>query len=694
MRVEFDSSQCRWLLTSGDAAAVLRLAQGQLHSDYFGDKSGAQRAFPDTFPDWPDHGQQVIRGRRDVSVCLGNSVSPVKWLLDSWEQLGPNVLRIRLQGKGVPLEADIEIEMDPVVDCYERRTTLRHSGIGSAEPLHITSATSFAISVPGVERLTSTSGWWGRETQVWHSGAGSSLLLESRSGKTGFENSPYLALEGSGRTTVVQLGWSGNWQMHVAPLLDGRTHISGGLNPWGLHHSLAQGCELRLPDAVIVNVRGDLNRATQSLHRWRRRRRLSRPQEIPVHFNTWYPFPGPAPYQDIARIVPLAAALGCETFVVDAGWYENEVPAPADRWLLRAGDWLTDEALYPKGLNELAALCRQAGMQFGLWFEPEAAGPTSQSRRNHPNWFHNVPDFPFPAEDLAVVNLGVPQAREWLRDRIIERLTETDARWMKWDFNANIWEGGWAEAEKPALGDLDPLIEHYRGLYQLQTEITAALPQLLLEMCSSGGGRFDFEIMRRAHTNWISDETQSLPNLSIHFGSQLMHPPEECTDWVVDWPPHAFREWHQLDEKTDLLFKAHVAMLGSLGISAPLQRWDEHDMNVMSGSVNWYKQRVRRLFQDGNQYLLTEQPPPDGSGDWAAIWYAAPDASGGSLTAFRLEGESSMEFSLQGLDPDALYEVTSSNGTVTRRRGEALEQGIPVSVDQRFRSVAVSVERC
>ena len=60
------------------------------------------------------------------------------------------------------------------------------------------------------------------------------LLLESRSGKTGFEFLPYVALLAQQHTYLTQLFWSGNWQYYIRRNPQGRVVLAGGLNPWGL----------------------------------------------------------------------------------------------------------------------------------------------------------------------------------------------------------------------------------------------------------------------------------------------------------------------------------------------------------------------------------------------------------------------------------------------------------------------------
>jgi alpha-galactosidase len=696
MRVSHDDEAQVWSIDAGLNTLILRMERGQLHCEHFGAPELANRSFAGPPPSWPDHGQQLFRGRRDVAVVLRGQVSPLALRVDKWSHTATD-FNMELVGLDAPLRVVIHCAFSQGGACLDRCTTLHHTGDVNSAPLDIASASSFSCAVSEATSLMTTSGWWVSETQLSRADPRTPILLESRSGKTGFEHAPYLAIEGRGRTTVIELGWSGNWMMHAAPLWDARVHVSGGLNSFGLRHSLMPGQSLVLPSALMVSVPGDLNAATQHIHRARRSRRIAPRRPIPVHYNTWYPHPGEASVDQLLELIPNAVRLGCESFVLDAGWYTTASAPQGDHWLKWAGDWTTNRALYPNGLSQLSGAVQHAGMGFGLWFEPEAAGPESDLVKQHPDWIHDVPAFAWGPDDLRVVNFGVADARAHILAAVVAQLTDTGATWMKWDFNANIWEGGW-DARLGTRTD-DPLVAHYRGVYDFQQQLLDSVPGLVLEMCSSGGGRFDSEIMRRAHTGWASDQWLALQNLSIHHGSHYLHPPEEITDWLIEWPPrlpgdgNPYGPDDDFNAQTDLRFRTHVAMLGSFGISAPLQRWADDDIALVRREVDRYRSFVRDLLPVSDQYILTEQPPLVGGGDWSAMWFAAHDGSGGSLSAFRSEGDATCEFSLVGLDPDALFDISTSDGAVDTMRGSQLEAGFGVTLDERYRSQMFQVQR-
>jgi alpha-galactosidase len=271
---------------------------------------------------------------------------------------------------------------------------------------------------------------------------------------------------------------------------------------------------------------------------------------------------------------------------------------------------------------------------------------------------------------------------------------------MKWDFNADLGAGGWAPELPETLTDLDPLVAHYEGLYRLQDAIRRWFPDLILEMCASGGGRMDGELLSHAHVNWVSDQPGPLRKLAIHFGTQLAHPAVVCNDWLIEWPPGTIAGYDDdkdslgIDERGDLPFRLRVAMLGSFGISASISSWSEADLVIAAEHVALYRHKLRSIIHHGDQYFLTPPPTVDGSGAWAAMWYVAKDGLSGVLFAFRLgTAEATRVFSLAGLVSEKSYRASLfSAESIVDTTGEALAQGLGIAVPSQFQSELVLVE--
>jgi alpha-galactosidase len=268
---------------------------------------------------------------------------------------------------------------------------------------------------------------------------------------------------------------------------------------------------------------------------------------------------------------------------------------------------------------------------------------------------------------------------------------------MKWDFNADLGPGGWAPGLPQELVAQDSLVAHYHGLYRLQDQIRAAFPNLTLEMCASGGGRMDGALLAHAHVNWISDQPGSLHKLAIHFGTQLAHPAVACNDWLVEWPPGRIPGYDDDslagDMRGDLAFRLRVAMLGSFGISAGIDRWSAADIATAKVHVGLYKDQLRDIIHQGDQYQLTNPPTVHGAGDWAAMWYVSKDGMRGVLFAFRLGGAAVTRiFPLPGLLATQRYRIWSQPGEATEIAGATLAAGLAVTIEAHFASCLCRVE--
>jgi alpha-galactosidase len=546
-------------------------------------------------------------------------------------------------------------------------------------------------------------GDWGDECRLQRTPLPRGLTTLSNQVGRQLNSAPWFTLCGSDGRRFGQLAYSGNWSLEFFRDITGHTTVTGGIDARAFEHLLAPGESLRTPVSLLGFTPGDANSVSQALHGYQRQYAIPKPERLlPVVFDHYFPFHPHNPADDELRpLASRAAELGCEVFLLDAGWHKNELATPEQLWVEQRGDWLVNPELFPSGLSALAEHVRSEGMEFGIWMEPETVVPGAAVLRDHPNWVHQRNGEPLVARGGAhVLRLGLDEVRQWVRSQVRRVVQESAACWLKWDFNTEIGAGRNGTSK-------DEVLAHVEGLYQLWDEIHAEFPDLLLEACASGGGRLDLGVMAHSDVACLTDMMAPVQALGIRFGSSHAYRSHFCMNWLVHWPSawqwmtdsDELADWSAFIEQGfatlhgDLDFRARVPMMGAFGISAPLDLWSETDVARVSHHVATYKE-LRSLLCNGVQYRPTDDPPRDGSGEWAAMLFNEQRRRA-ALFGFRLgDGAAKRTFLIPGLDDALTYSLSDDDrGHLGEASGEALRtRGIVCTLDEPFRSSLVRIE--
>jgi alpha-galactosidase len=95
---------------------------------------------------------------------------------------------------------------------------------------------------------------------------------------------------------------------------------------------------------------------------------------------------------------------------------------------------------------------------------------------------------------------------------------------MKWDMNRPLTEVYSVAAGQNEVWQAEISHRYVLGVYELQGRITKTFPNLLLENCASGGGRFDPGMLYYSPQIWTSDNTDALVRMKVQYGSSLVYP--------------------------------------------------------------------------------------------------------------------------------------------------------------------------
>ncbi len=278
-----------------------------------------------------------------------------------------------------------------------------------------------------------------------------SFVLENRRGRTSHEHFPALITgsrafsEMQGEVWGVHLAWSGNHRLRAEVKTDGRRYLQAEALYLPGEMALAEG--ETLVDAVPV---------CQLLGEWAERHEPAVPS---LSARTDYSFPGqqtaPGASQHLGGDL-----ISTTTRTTSCVWPTKRRPRASsallsmtaglkgrnDDWAA-LGDWYLDEKNTPYGLTPVIDHVKSLGMEFGIWVEPEMINPDSDLYRAHPDWVLALPGYtPLTGRHQFVLNLNIPEAFDYLLERMSWLLGEHAVDYVKWDMNRELVQPGIRDA--------------------------------------------------------------------------------------------------------------------------------------------------------------------------------------------------------------------------------------------------------
>ncbi len=494
-------------------------------------------------------------------------------------------------------------------------------------------------------------------------------------GRSGWSR-PAFVLEDTmnGQMLCCELAYSGNWQMEIKPEL---SELGASLRfSIGLAAPAGEFVRVLLPEervevpAVHFTLCAEgRQKLMQSRHRFIREEILPvdplGPCRIEANHRGYL-----CDRENEAGIIldaRIAAKAGVELYVIDAGWYGKD----PNIWFNNVGDWYAGSWL-PNDLHPIIREVKRLGMAFGLWMEIEAAGPNSDIRNSHPEYF--MKRHGEACADGRALDLSNPEVVDWVEDQVTQVISRYDLDMLRTDHNHYLCEGG----TRKIGGYTENLIwRYYENLYAMLGRLRARFPQVSFQNCAAGGGRLDLGILRYFHHTEISDWARPPRDARIFNGILTQLPPEIqlriCGTEVCE----------QVQE-SDKLAQLHSIMQGRMifrGIAPAMDSLADPLLEVISEGCRLYKQELRPILT-GNclVYRHTEQNGVMDPTDWSVNEYALPDGSAGFASILRLTATAgdSCRFCFAGLRPDRVYTVSCDRSrTCLEVSGrELMQQGL------------------
>ncbi len=478
--------------------------------------------------------------------------------------------------------------------------------------------------------------------------------ISSTRGTSSHQQNPFVIIcdrqttEETGICLGVSLLYSGSFQIQAEVDQFERLRVICGIHEDEFCWELKPGEAFYTPETVLalsengfaglsaLLARGYKEHLIRSI--WKDRRR-------PALINNWeatyYAFDGGR----LLGIAQRAAEIGLELLVLDDGWFGKR---DDDRSGL--GDWFVNEGKLGCTMRELSEQINALGLKFGIWIEPEMVSEDSDLYRSHPDWALTIPGRdPNRTRSQLVLDLSNREVIAYMKRCLDDLLSCADISYIKWDMNRSV--DNICSAVNPQLSQGAIRHRYVLGVYEVMEYLHGKYPELLIEGCSGGGGRFDAGMLYYVPQIWCSDNTDAIERLRIHYGTSFGYPMSAVAAHVSACPNH------QNGRVTPFRTRGICAMQGSFGYELDLNCLTPEEVEEAKRQLK-VSRTYADLFIHGDYRRLSS---PFENRDFTAWSYVLPDRSCASFSVVYtdLHGNSRPQrVTLKGLESGASYQLS------------------------------------
>ena len=487
-------------------------------------------------------------------------------------------------------------------------------------------------------------------------------------GSSSHHHNPFVILcdpkttEDTGECFGIMLAYSGNHLEEIETDQTGSVRVVSGIQPEGFSWTLGPGERFDTPEAILSFSAEGLNGLSRSLHRMIRKQFINpryHGKAKPVLINSWEAAYFDFDAEKLLNFAKDARELGAEMLVLDDGWFGRR-----NDDLSSLGDWNVNEKKLGCSLGDLSDRIHELGMTFGLWFEPEMISEDSDLYRAHPDWALTDPGRkPVLGRNQLVLDMSRPDVVDYLYDSISQVLDSAKIEYVKWDFNrcvANCYSHA-----LPAQRQGEVPHRFILGTYSLLSRLLERYPDLLIEGCSGGGGRFDAGMLFYCPQIWCSDDTDAIERIEIQRGTSYGYP--VCTMGAhVSAVPN-----HQTLRTVPIHTRGIVAQAGTFGYELNPASLTTAEKQEVRKQIEDYH-RFEKLIDEGTYYRLTELDGKDNTEAWMFVSEDRTEALVSIVCTHVRANGPCHRIRLKGLDPEKQYRLEGTGLVLT---GSALTCG-------------------
>ncbi len=574
---------------------------------------------------------------------------------------GDETLVITLKDDFSDISVDLYYTVCDNSDVLVRNGVIRNTG---REAIMLKKAFSFRAQLPnGNYRMMRLAGTWGQEripdiAPIAHG----ITRLQSIQGCTSHNTNCFMGIlkegctEDSGECFGIQLIYSGSFALTAEWCKNGPLTLQGGICDTGFCWELNGREEFVTPQVLLTYSGEGIGGMSRSIHDFLRERVIN-PAYVykrrPIVVNNWEATYFDFNEEKLFPIIDEAGKLGIDTFVLDDGWFGKR-----DSDWSGLGDWFVNEKKLKGGLKTIIDRCKKNGLKFGLWFEPEMVNEDSDLYRAHPDWaIHKDGVEPCRSRQQLVLDFTRKDVVDYIFGVVSKVLKENEISYVKWDMNRNITEC--YSQSLPAHRQGEFMHRYILGVYDLAERFTKAFPNVFIEGCAGGGGRFDAGMLYYFPQIWTSDDTDGFERTKIQWGTSVCYPLSSMSCHVSVCPNH------QTQRITPFETRGNVASLGAFGYELDLSKMTEGEKALTKAQIESYK-RTGELILKGDLYRLMNPLEKN----YFCVMVVSKDKSEAYVVGERILGipcDYNQYLYLHGLDENALYKIEELNFTASGR---------------------------
>ncbi len=417
----------------------------------------------------------------------------------------------------------------------------------------------------------------------------------------------------------------------------GKTRVLSGISSVGFNYKLKAGETFVTPEALMTFTDKGIGQVSRNFHDHIRSHIVDQKfayKKRPIVVNSWEGVFFDVTENDIIQLAKGAKEIGADTVVLDDGWFRGGITDGL-------GDWVLDTKKFPSGLKALSEKVHAEGLKFGIWFEPECIAKESKFLKDKPREVLRTREIPALSRDQLVLDLTKDENIDYIFGLMTNILDGLNADYLKWDYNRYIHEAGSTACEYGELGYRQTL-----GVYKLFNMVRERYPDMMIENCSGGGGRFDLGMMFYAPQIWLSDNTNPYERAKIQYGATFGYPTSMISCHVTENLGADKRD-------SSFYFKYLVASMGIYGYEFNVHKLAEEEKSELKGLTEKYNE-IYEFALNCDLYRIIDV----NKCRYSAYMQVSKDKSKALFTFIQLTASvfnENMLVKLKGLDPDKLY---------------------------------------